>query len=467
MANHAVPTFCGRHGKSSLLLLLILWLIAWLVIPPAAALSAGAALPPYIVSIPPRGTVQVAIRGHCLNYGLPFPGRELKASALADDPIRAAILYSLAQDYYSPAELYQTQWAIWHFTNQVDITGDKNKQAAEIVAQATKTKPTDLDAGSLSLIEAVENKLVLATIKDFKNISNPAYFGTGTLIITNLTESTQVIHLPYGMVFVDARQTGVQKMAIFPATLPQAGSDAVVQAASVCNQVSIRLPAKAATQILVNGHCLNYGLPFPGKVMVYKELGTEVIRNTICYNLARGYTKSDLWQAQLAVWRQTDKLDKGSQYPLVNEIAAYAESGVQPGDIGSDCLALSEAIEQGVATVTLDDFTNISDPAYFGQGTLVVTNQTDKEQTLCIPYGIVFKDAKQTGVQDMGIFPAQQPDPALVKSRTVAAAKVEDPRALLPASGAAPNLTAWFYLVPGLALLALGAWLRARSSSRP
>jgi hypothetical protein len=99
--------------------------------------------------------------------------------------------------------------------------------------------------------------------------------------------------------------------------------------------------------------------------------------------------ETDLWQAQLAVWRQTDDLDKGAEFPLVNEIAAYAESGVEPGDIAKSCTVLPDAIESNLVSAEIDDFTNISDPAYFGKGTLVLTNLTDAEQTICIPFGTV------------------------------------------------------------------------------
>jgi hypothetical protein len=426
---------------------------------PAAAQTTTSApmtdLKPYLVSVPPRGTVTVAVDGNCLNYGLPFPGAALKLTGLADDKIRTAIAYSLAKGYHTAEGLPQAQQAVWYFTDKQSVTGDKLKLAQEIVAYVEGgAKPKDLDARSLSLVDAVKQGLVAASVGDFKNISNPAYFGKGTLTITNLSDKTQTLHLPYGMIFQDAQKTGVQSMAIFPATLPQAQGATLAAADSVCNQVTIKLPASASTKLLVQGYCQNYGLPFPSKSLTPVKLAADVIRNTICYNQAKGYTESDLWQAQLAVWRQTDKLDQGAAYPLVNEIAPYAQSGVKPGDIGPSCVSLPDAIEKKLVSAEISDYTDISDKAYFGKGTMVVKNLTGQEQTLCIPYGTIFKDAGRAGTQDMAIFPAARPAAEDAEAQKVAEAKA--PPAVLPATGAPLAVLA----LSSLGLIGLGLALR-------
>ncbi len=425
----------------------------------------------------------MAVDGNCLNYGLPFPGASLKLTGLADDKVRTAIAYSLAKGYHTADGLSPTQQAIWYFTDKQPVTDAKFKLAQEIVAYVEGgAKPKDLDAKSTSLVDAVKQGLVSATVGNFKSISDPAYFGKGTLTITNLTDKTQTVYLPYGMIFQDTQKTGVQSMAIFPASLAQAQGATLAAADTACNQVTVKLPASAATKVLVQGYCQNYGLPFPGKTLTAVKLAPDVVRNTICYNQAKGYTESDLWQAQLAVWRQTDKLDQGAAYPLVNEIATYAQSGVKPGDIGPNCVSLPDAVEKKLVSAEISDYTDISDKAYFGKGTLVLKNLTGQEQTICIPYGTIFKDASKTGTQDMAIFPA--PRPADVDAEAAKVAEAKAPAAAMavapaaaapaapPAAAAAPATPAkpavmpttgaplLALALPGLGLLGLGLALR-------
>ncbi|MBN1139424.1 MAG: hypothetical protein JXM73_22805 [Anaerolineae bacterium] len=431
---------------------LCLFSLALLLLPAAVWADSPSDLKPFFVALPPYGALQVAVNGHCLDYGLPFPGQALTLAGLADDEVRLSVAYNLVNGHYVQEDLFQAQWAIWHFTDQVDISGDKNKLAADIVAYATSGTPADLDPGSTSLVDAAAKGWVSVALNDFVNVSDPAYFGKGTLVIENKTDATLALHIPYGVVFKDAKQTGVQDMAIFPSALPQADPAQQTMAAreTVCNPLSVRLPANQTANVLISGHCLNYGLPFPGQVIRSLALSPEVIRNTICYNLAKGYLEQDLWQAQLAVWRQTDDLDKGDAFPLVDEIATYAESGIEPGDIGAGCVALPDAVDKGLVSATIDDFTNMSDPAYFGKGTLVLTNLTGTEQVICIPFGTTFKDETQTGVQDMGIFASMRPDPDDLK----------EPQTLPESGGdvAASQILAITLLLAGLALM-LGGWL--------
>lgn len=440
---------------------IVLTLLALTLTPAAAQTFAppAAASRPFVLAVPPYGSITVAVNGHCLDYGLPFPGASLKLTGLASDPVRAAIAFSLANDAYTAENLPQAQQAVWHFTNKLSVAGDKFALAQEIVTHAQTTKPSDLDTATISLVEAVQQGLVSARVGSFQNVSNPAYFGKGALTITNLTDRTQALHLPYGMVFQDASKAGFQKMAIFPASLPQAGGASVAAAQSACQQATIALPAAAATKLLVQGYCQNYGLPFPSRSLTPLKLAPDMIRNTICYNETMGYVQSDMWQAQLAIWRQTDHLDKGAEFPLVNEIAAFAASGVQPGDIGPDCISLPDAVEQKIVSAQIGDYTDISDKTYFGKGTLVIVNLTAQPQKICIPYGTVFKDAERSGTQDMAIFLAALPAAGDVEAQTVPEAAVA-PEAL-PTTGA--PLAIWLALI-GLVLVGIGAALQRLQS---
>jgi hypothetical protein len=203
---------------------------------------------------------------------------------------------------------------------------------------------------------------------------------------------------------------------------------------------------------------MDYGAPFPGEELKPLDLAPDVIRNTVCYNIAKGYVEDDIWQAQLAIWRLTDELDKGSEFPLVDEIADYAESGVEPGDMGDDCIPLPEAVADGLVSADISDFENTTDPEYFGKGTMVLTNLTDEVQNICLPYATAYKDEENSGVQDMAVYPDQQPDPK----------DVQEPE-LLPEAGGLEGTNSLLAILLPVAAVLLGGfeiWVRRPARAR-
>ena len=61
-----------------------------LALVPAVALADNPqSIPPFVVAIPPFGEMEVAVRGHCLDYGLPFPGAALSLVGVADAEVRS------------------------------------------------------------------------------------------------------------------------------------------------------------------------------------------------------------------------------------------------------------------------------------------------------------------------------------------------------------------------------------------
>jgi hypothetical protein len=435
---------------------ILLVLIVLLAVAPGLALADDHdTIPPFVVALPSHATLKIAVNGHCLNFGLPFPGKSLNPVEDAEDEIRLAIAYGLVQGYYTEENLEQVQRAIWHFTDGLDISGDEDALAREIVEFAEGAEVADLTGEVNSFSDAVEQGWIKVSLTDFENQTDPAYFGKGTLVVENRTDTSIAINIPYGVVFHDP-QGGVQDMAVFPTSLPPTDPDEVNLAAreTVCHPMSVKLPAEISIDVLVHGYCMDYGAPFPGEVLRIIDLAPEVIRNTVCYNIAMGYVQEDIWQAQLAIWRQTDALDKGSEFPLVDEVAAYAESGVLPGDIGEDCVPLPEAVEEGLVSANIDDFENITDPEYFGKGTMVLANLTDEEVILCLPYASAYKDEEQTDVQDMAVYPDQDPDPK----------DLEEPE-LLPESGGLERAQLILAIVlPAAVVLGSGFefWMRRR-----
>ncbi|GEM_PF-6353519 len=175
----------------------------------------------------------------------------------------------------------------------------------------------------------------------------------------------------------------------------------------------VTLPPNATVEVLVNGYCMNRGLPFPGVSMLPVGLSPDEVRVAIAYIVEKDYIKTNLYPSQLAIWNLTDgKRPANVDHTLADEIVKYAKSGVKPSDVGVTTMSLSEAISKSLVSATVEGYENIAPPPYFyfGKGNLVIKNLTDKAQTIHIPYGITFKDASKTGVQDMGIFPSPSKD---------------------------------------------------------
>jgi hypothetical protein len=432
-------------------------LLAWA--PSLALADDSDSLPPFVVALPSYATLKIAINGHCLHFGLPFPGKTLVPVEIAEDEIRLAIVYGLMQGYYTEENLEQVQRAIWSFTDDLDISRDEDAVARELVEWVAEAEPADLTDEVHSFSDALDRGWIQVSLTDYENQTSPPYFGKGTLVIENRTNTSIAVNIPYGVVFHDPHG-GAQDMAVFPTTLPSTDPDEVSLAAreTVCHPLSVALPAESSIDVLVHGYCMDYGAPFPGQVLRIIDLAPEVIRNTVCYNIAKGYVEGDIWQAQLAIWRQTDSLDKGAEFPLVDEISAYAMSGVKPGDIGDDCIPLPDAIQEGLVSADIDDFENTTDPEYFGKGTMVLVNLTDEMQNICLPYASAYKDGKRTDTQDMAVYPDQQPDPK----------DLEEPELLPVAGGLTETHLLLAILLPVGAVLAGGVefWLRRPARAR-
>ncbi|HSN77183.1 MAG TPA: thioester domain-containing protein [Anaerolineae bacterium] len=211
-----------------------------------------------------------------------------------------------------------------------------------------------------------------------------------------------------------------------------------------------QIDANATVEIPVHGFCLDYGLPFPGASLAAGDLAPDQVRQAINYALGQGYVTTEPWQTQLAVWYFVEGAKVDEEYSAVaDEIIAFVEANPASPEEGATAVPLHEAVDQGLVSVTLDDFENTSPPEFFfiGSGTLVITNLTDQPLEVLIPFGVSFAEVEDSGNQSMAIF--VQPD-------------VEPP--MVPKTGAAlaPELMALLGLagVSGSALL-----LRRRAAS--
>ncbi|MEZ4863571.1 MAG: hypothetical protein R3C14_19785 [Caldilineaceae bacterium] len=168
----------------------------------------------------------------------------------------------------------------------------------------------------------------------------------------------------------------------------------------------IVLPPHSTVQIKVGGFCMERGLPFPGAVLTPVGLAPAPVRLAIAYGVEKRLLTSNLYQVQIAVWNLLgDSRTGDTRSSIVTEILDYSQSGAQPADLALTTESLVDAVTAGKVSVNLSDFQDRSNPNYYGEGTLVLTNVTDEELTLHFPYGVKFEDQTTHDVQDMGIFP--------------------------------------------------------------
>lgn len=223
-----------RSSRQPVQLAVVLALMLALVAAPGLALGQEvAALPaPFVVQIDAGATVEVPVHGFCMDYGLPFPGTSLAIGDLAPDQVRQAINYALGQGYVT-TEPWQTQLAVWYFLEGAKVDEEYSAVADEIIAfvEANPGSP-EVGTTAMPLHEAVAQGLVSATLDDFENTSPPEFFfiGSGTLVLTNLTDQPVEVLIPFGTRFAETEDQGNQAMAIFvqpdvdPPMVPKTGA---------------------------------------------------------------------------------------------------------------------------------------------------------------------------------------------------------------------------------------------------
>jgi len=169
---------------------------------------------PVVVTIPAGTSTSVIVDAFCLNKHRTFPGLILTPGDIAPPEVRLAISYSVARGYTESVP-YQVQLAIWYLVSGQWHDGD-HALAEEIVAYAQSgVKPPDVDLEGSPLPTAVSSRIIVATIRDFHSTTTPKYRGQGTLVLSNLTDSEQVIHFPYGTIFQAQESLNAQNMVVY------------------------------------------------------------------------------------------------------------------------------------------------------------------------------------------------------------------------------------------------------------
>ena len=224
----------GKHDRRTILWVVLLALVLALSIAPGLALAqdTGTMAPAFVAQIAPNAVVEIPVHGFCLDYGLPFPGASLAIGDLAPDQVRQAIAYATEQGYVT-TEPWQTQLAVWYFVEGARVDEEYGAVADEIIAFVEgNAGATEAASTAIPLTDAVAQGLISATLDDFENTSPPEFFffGSGTLVLTNLTDQPQEVLIPYGTRFAEVEDSGNQSMAIFvqpdvdPPMIPKTGA---------------------------------------------------------------------------------------------------------------------------------------------------------------------------------------------------------------------------------------------------
>lgn len=216
MSTTKVPHASARRIAASLMLALVLLLS---VLPlQAFAQQGGTAVGPYIVTLKPGETMEIEVHGFCLNYGLPFPGAELKPAELASEPLRNAAIYGLANGYIE-SNPFDFEKAIWYLSDGTRLNGQDYTLADEIIAYANSgVQPADVVEGVPHMADKIADGSLEATVVDFVNVApeKGSFFGGGTLRITNVSDASQQFVISYGTVAVDEAEGNQQNMLVFP-----------------------------------------------------------------------------------------------------------------------------------------------------------------------------------------------------------------------------------------------------------
>ncbi len=157
-------------------------------------------------------------------------------------------------------------------------------------------------------------------------------------------------------------------------------------------------------EITVNGYCLQRDEPFPGSVLVYTGPISDPLQVAIDYSLESTYIESDLYDTQLAVWELTDEIRPDFAGPVAVEVVDYALENPLPVTAALEFPSISALLDDGTLTAQVVDYVNLTTPQFFGQGTLIITNESDEEVIFYIPTGVKFSDPDDESTQDVAIF---------------------------------------------------------------
>ncbi|MBK6768035.1 MAG: hypothetical protein IPG72_03200 [Ardenticatenales bacterium] len=181
---------------------------------------------------------KVPINAFCLNFGEPFP----KAVTVSTGAAAAGVVQVMkAAARSATLDVLQTQIAIWH---QIEGSwGYKDKDVDMTTAKALAEAAASEGTGALvetgvALDKAITDGSVTATVDGWQVVDAPKalpsdapYYGSGTLVVKNVSAAPITVRVPLGLVLKAANEAE-QDMGLYavtqvpmeqPAALPKTG----------------------------------------------------------------------------------------------------------------------------------------------------------------------------------------------------------------------------------------------------
>ncbi|HEY3291163.1 MAG TPA: hypothetical protein VGK87_13630 [Anaerolineae bacterium] len=188
------------------------------------------------ITLKPGQTATIPMKLWCLDFGKPFPQSLGAPGARAPDGVVAVLQAAIARNTVN-TNAYETQLAIWRVTTgKFNDFGQKGTVLAqEIYSDSLKITVQPVPATQQTFAALIANGTLSSTIVSFsaqKDAANPGlpgndFFGTGKLVVTNVSTRTVQFVVVEGGVFappsgVDAQtlvsHQDTSKVPLLPAT---------------------------------------------------------------------------------------------------------------------------------------------------------------------------------------------------------------------------------------------------------
>ena len=189
----------------------------------------------------------------------------------------------------------------------------------------------------------------------------------------------------------------------------------------------------ALLTIHLRGFCLDPGKPFPDTVLLPSELADASLQAGLNYALQRGYSESEprpvqqaIWRLSTGQWQTTPPTDRAPE--SVDAAQKAANQPITPGG----AVSLVDAVISNTVSAQVSfapDPNSTDDGALYGEGDIVVSNNTQQELKIFMPVGVIFPPANKTQQRlvayQTGVL--QAPTPATTGTTTNMATSIAAP----------------------------------------
>ena len=234
----------------------------------------------------------------------------------------------------------------------------------------------------------------------------------------------------------------------------------------------ITIAAGKDATINVKTFCIEYGKPFPAQ---FPALGPNPIDPRVVqilrYAISKGYTESDPYQVQLAIWRQTTGQWKGTNRARAEEIFNNAAQAPAAPNPSAGSVALAQAVQANNIQLTADSWNALpaapEQNSWSANAVLRLTNRGSNDVTITLPVGILVDAQGQEQdtvmyVSNIQAQPTNTPAPTATQAATatpVPATPRPAATQTMPRSGGSPADNAWLLTMFGAALVLAGVGL--------